>query len=192
MIHLPARAVVAFVLFSTAVTACVAADATATKPVAIGDSAVDFTLPIVSGEGELTLSEEFKKGPVVLVVLRGYPGYQCPLCSRQVGDLVKVAGDLAKLSERVILVYPGEPNELEAHAEEFMGKTTLPEPIVLVRDPGLQMVSSWHLRWDAPNETAYPATFVIDGDGKVVWAKISDSHGGRTSATEVVQKLKSL
>jgi peroxiredoxin len=26
-----------------------------------------------------------KKGPVVLIVLRGYPGYQCPFCTQQVG-----------------------------------------------------------------------------------------------------------
>lgn len=25
-------------------------------------------------------------GPVVLVVLRGYPGYQCPICTKQLAE----------------------------------------------------------------------------------------------------------
>ncbi len=167
-------------------------DANSKKQVASGDMAVDFTLPIVSGTGELTLSEEYLKGPVVLIVLRGYPGYQCPLCSRQVGELVTAADKIGEVAKRVIFVYPGEPDQLEQHAEEFMGKTALPAPLVLVRDPGLQMVTDWRLRWDAPRETAYPATYIIDHDGKVRWSKVSKSHGGRTSAREIIEQLKAL
>ena len=33
----------------------------------IGDSAPDFTLPVLHGEGAVTLSEEFRKRPVVLI-----------------------------------------------------------------------------------------------------------------------------
>ena len=162
----------------------------AAEPVAVGDSAIDFTLPIVSGEGELQLSDEYAQGPVVLVVLRGYPGYQCPLCSEQVGSLVKAAEQLEELAQRVILVYPGEPSLLEQHAEEFMGANVLPAPLVLVRDPGMKMVSDWNLRWTAPRETAYPATFIIDRQGKVRWAKISRSHGDRSTAEEILSELK--
>jgi hypothetical protein len=32
------------------------------------------------------LSTELAHGPVVLVMLRGWPGYQCPFCTRQFGD----------------------------------------------------------------------------------------------------------
>jgi peroxiredoxin len=170
----------------------VATEATAAGPIAVGDQVTDFTLPVVGNEGEVTLSDEYKQGPVVLVMLRGYPGYQCPLCSRQVGILAKAAGELGKVAHRVILVYPGEASMLDKHAEEFMGKSTLPSPLVMVRDPGMKMVTDWNLRWDAPRETAYPSTYVIDREGKVRWSKVSNSHGGRTTAEEILSELKKL
>ena len=52
----------------------------------VGDSAADFTLRALDGT-TVQLSKEVAKGePLVLVVLRGWPGYQCPFCTRQFGD----------------------------------------------------------------------------------------------------------
>lgn len=173
-------------------TGALASAMVAAEPLAVGQPAVDFSLPVVGGEGEIQLSDEYPKGPVVIVVLRGYPGYQCPLCSAQVGSLVKAAEQLDELTQRVILVYPGEPSLLEQHAEEFMGANALPAPLVLVRDPGMKMVSDWNLRWTAPNETAYPATYIVDREGKVRWARISRTHGDRSTAEEILSQLKKL
>lgn len=159
---------------------------------AVGDSAVDFTLPIVGSEADLKLSDEIAKGPVVVVVLRGFPGYQCPLCSRQVGAIASRAKTIATKASRVILVYPGPATSLDKHAEQFIGSRTLPEPIVMVRDPDMKMVDAWGLRWKAPRETAYPATFVIDGDGKIVWEKVSDSHAGRSTAEDMIGALRKI
>lgn len=46
-----------------------------TAPPAVGDKAPEFTLRSVAGT-EVRLSELVAQGPVALVVLRGYPGYQ--------------------------------------------------------------------------------------------------------------------
>ncbi|MFN0086600.1 MAG: hypothetical protein ACKVX9_14520 [Blastocatellia bacterium] len=51
-----------------------AAIAPGTTP-AVGDKAPDFTLTNLQG-ARVRLSEATAKAPVVLVVLRGYPGYQ--------------------------------------------------------------------------------------------------------------------
>ena len=52
----------------------------------VGDKAADFTLLALDGT-TVQLSKEVAKGnPLVLVVLRGWPGYQCPFCTRQFGD----------------------------------------------------------------------------------------------------------
>ena len=172
-----------------------AADSTTdTKRPEVGDKAPDFDLPIVGSQEEdyLQLDEEVDQGAVVVVVLRGYPGYQCPLCSRQVGGLINRAKALAEVSHRVILVYPGEPDLLQRHADEFIGSRAVPEPLVMVRDPGMKMVTQWGLRWDAPRETAYPATYVIKKNGRIAWSKISDSHAGRTTADEIINELRKL
>jgi len=46
------------------------------------------------------------------------------------------------------------------------------------------------LRWDAPRETACPATFVLDEKGVVCFAKISHTHGDRTQASEILAEVK--
>src|SRR5258706_1581962 len=59
-------------------------------PPAVGEKAPDFTLSTLQGK-RVQLSDITAKTPVVLVVLRGYPGYQCPLCNQQVHEFVKNA-----------------------------------------------------------------------------------------------------
>ena len=56
----------------------------------------------------------------------------------------------------------------------------------------MKMVTQWGLRWDAPRETAYPATFVINKSGRVAWSKISKSHAGRSTAEEILKELRKL
>ncbi len=176
---------------------CVAAAATsaaevATKATQVGEKAANFELPTVGGDDYIELKQEYSKGPIAVVVLRGYPGYQCALCNQQVGALINRAKALAKATHRVILIYPGEPTELERHAEQFIGSRAVPEPLVLVRDPAMEMVKEWGLRWAAPRETAYPATFVINKNGRVAWSKISKSHAGRSTADEILKELRKL
>ncbi|TWU56902.1 thiol-disulfide oxidoreductase [Rubripirellula tenax] len=158
----------------------------------VGDVAPDFNLPVVGNDDMMKLSDECKNGPVVVVVLRGFPGYQCPLCSRQVGALANRAKTIGEKASRIILVYPGEASMLDKHAEDFMGPRTLPDPIVMVRDPDMKMVDTWGLRWNAPRETAYPATFVLDENGKVAMKLVSDSHAGRSTADDIIRALKKL
>src|ERR1700753_260320 len=61
---------------------------------AVGAKAPDFTLSTPSGKA-VRMSSEQRGQRLVLVVLRGYPGYQCPYCVRQVHDFVGHASDFA-------------------------------------------------------------------------------------------------
>lgn len=45
----------------------------------VGQRAPDFTLQTPEGAG-VDFNSLLKEGKLVLVVLRGYPGYQCPYC----------------------------------------------------------------------------------------------------------------
>jgi hypothetical protein len=56
-------------------------------------------------------------------------------------------------------------------------------------DPDYKFTNAYRLRWDAPRETAYPSTFVIDRERKVRFAKVSKTHGGRATASEVLKAL---
>ena len=186
-----ARQIVFLITCFVAVAAC-AADGRKSKQLEVGDRIIDFELPVVGSEEYLALSDECKQGAVVVIVLRGYPGYQCPICSRQVASLKNRAKALAKEAHRVILVYPGEGEKLEKNAQRFLGSRGLPEPLVLVQDEDMEMVEEWGLRWNARNETAYPATYVFDRNGRVRWQKVSKSHAGRSSVEEILKALREL
>src|SRR5437868_3589433 len=80
-----------------------------------GDEVKDFELAALGGE-KIKLSKLTESGPVVLVVLRGYPGYQCPLCTKQVGELIGKADELKKAGAQVVFVYPGPADKLKEHA----------------------------------------------------------------------------
>ena len=51
------------------------------------------------------------------------------------------------------------------------------------------MTNSYGLRWDAPHETAYPSTFILDKNQTVLFEKISHSHGDRLSAQDALAFL---
>ena len=133
--------------------------------------APDFTLQTPTGR-PVTLSCELAKGTTVLVLLRGFPGYQCPYCVKQVHDFVEHSAEFAARKINVLLVYPGPPADLDQHAREFLAKQAdLPANIKLVIDPDYSMTNLYELRWDAPHNTADPSTFILDANGSILFEK---------------------
>ena len=160
----------------------------AAEPPQMGAAAPDFTLKTMDRKS-VTLSAETAKLPVVLIMLRGWPGYQCPLCTKQVNEFVQQADAFAGKA-RVIMVYPGPAENLQAHADEFLKDKSWPKDFLFVTDPDYVFTKNYGLRWEAPGETAYPSTFVIDKKGVVQFVKISKSHGGRAATAEVLAVLE--
>ena len=155
----------------------------------VGDVAKDFELLSIDGS-RIKLTSVLEKGPAVLVVLRGFPGYQCPVCSKQVGQLLNEAEKFKSAGATVLLVYPGPSGKLMERAKEFIKDKTIPDHFSLLVDPDYTLTNSYHLRWNNSGETAFPSTFVIQKDGKISFAKISQSHGGRTDPGEILKALE--
>src|SRR5262245_12606054 len=74
----------------------------------------------------VSLKKLIASGPVVLLVLRGWPGYQCPICSRQVGEFLGKADQLKDAGAQVVMVYPGPADLLKEHAAEFQRAREFP------------------------------------------------------------------
>jgi thioredoxin-dependent peroxiredoxin len=172
----------------TAVTSAAVTKADSVQPPKLGDAARDFELLAISGE-KVKLSTVLKSNTVVLVMLRGYPGYQCPICTAQVGQLTLKAKQLADAKAQVLLVYPGPADKLKARADEFVSGKDMPANFHLLLDPDYRFTNLYGLRWDAKGETAYPSTFVIRTDGKVAFAKISRGHGDRAKVEDVLAAI---
>jgi peroxiredoxin Q/BCP len=163
------------------------------EPPKVGDKATDFTLKTLDDQ-TVHLNDLTVKSNVVLVVLRGWPGYQCPICDEQVHNFIASAPDFAAAKAQLIFLYPGPADDLKAHAQEFKswkGKVWPPE-FLYALDPDYTVINAYNLRWDAPRETAYPSTFILDKTGVVRFAKISHTHRDRSTAKEVLDELKKL
>lgn len=154
----------------------------------VGDEAKDFELASLGGE-KVKLSAVAEKGPVVLVVLRGYPGYQCPICSEQFGQFRGKADEFKNRGATVLFVYPGPADKLKEHADDFVKGKDYPDHFRILLDPDYAFTNSYGLRWEAKNETAFPSTFVLGKDRKVTFAKVSTGHGDRAKVADVVTAL---
>lgn len=157
----------------------------------VGDKARDFRLKTLDRK-EVRLSELTQQGPVVLVVLRGWPEYQCAICFGQFVDYLEHGAEFAPRHARVLFVYPGPPDHLQEQAEYFTRDRTFPREFLFAIDPDYQLVNAYGLRWNAHRETAYPATYIVDRDGIVRFSRVSKDHGGRVRAEETLKVLDGL
>jgi peroxiredoxin len=157
----------------------------------LGDKAPAFALSGLDGQ-RVTLSGELAHGPVVLVLLRGWPGYQCPFCTKQFADFLSHASDFDASGARVVWVYPGPADQVRQRAQEFTASRPMPASFRVAPDPDYVFTNAYGLRWDAPGETAYPSTFVVDKTGIVRFAQISPAHDARAKADDVLKALMAL
>ena len=165
-----------------------AGDIKADQAPTVGQKAPDFTLTSLDGV-KVRLSEELKRGPVVVVVLRGFPTYQCPFCTRQFSDYLARGDDFRAAGARVLFIYPGPADGLSDHANALVANRPIPANYSILMDPDYAFTLAYRLRWDAPKETAYPSTFVIDKTGSITFARISRGHGDRVAAADVLKAL---
>lgn len=154
----------------------------------VGNVAPDFALNTLSGH-QVKLSALPTADHTVLVLLRGWPGYQCPFCTTQVYEYMGHAADFLAKNVQVILIYPGPSDALQAHAQEFLQDKPLPDNVMFLLDPNYEFTNRYSLRWAGKDETAYPSTFVLDRNHVVRFAHVSREHGDRISAAAVLRFL---
>ncbi len=154
----------------------------------VGEAAPNFTLNTLEDK-PVELNQLTAKKPVVLVVLRGWPGYQCPICTRQVQDFARNAAVFAAHDAQAVMVYPGPADDLKAHAREFLQNKEWPKDFLFVIDPDYTFTNAYGLRWEATKETAFPSTFIIAKDNKVGFAHVSMKHGDRVDSTAALKAL---
>lgn len=157
-------------------------------PPQVGDRASNFVVHTVDGK-PVELNQIARGRTTVLVVLRGWPGYQCPFCTTQVYEYIEHAPQFDAQNVGVVLVYPGPSEQLAAHAKEFLQDKHWPSSLTFAVDPNYAFTEQYGLRWSAPGETAYPSTFIINGDGTIQFAHVSREHGDRVSAAAVLRFL---
>ena len=158
----------------------------------VGQRAPDFTLSTPNGES-LSLSALTSQGNVVLVVLRGYPGYQCPFSQQQFQSYQQTAAQFAALGAQLLFVYPGtDGKDLASDANQMMAGAALPPNVHVVIDPNYQFTNQYGLRWEAANQTAYPSTLLVSKDRTVIFAHTGHSSSDQTPPVDALAVLASL
>jgi peroxiredoxin Q/BCP len=155
----------------------------------VGSPAPDFETPRLDGS-PLRLSDLTKDGSVALLILRGWIGYQCPVCTRQVGDFLGRAADFQAAGASVVMVYPGDSSYVRERAGEFITGKTLPARYHYVQDPDRKIVNLYGVRWTAPDQHAYPSTFVIDRQGTTRFAYVGRNAGDRPAIDDVLAAVR--
>ena len=109
----------------------------------VGVKAPAFTLSLPEGKS-ISLGGLEAKGKVVLIVLRGYPGYQCPYCQRQAHDFQLNAGQICRQGRAAParLSRCRLPTSASTRKEFLAGAGTLPPNYHLVLDPDYNSPSS--------------------------------------------------
>lgn len=160
-------------------------------PVAVGDVAPDFSLVDQNGK-TVSLADARSQGPVVLVF---YRGYWCPFCGRQLSSLRSLLKKGEKVRLIAISVDPPETSKEFAGKIAADGKGAVVFP--LLSDPGHKTIDAYGLHDPAYDGQQldgipHPAVYVINQQGKVVWAKIETDYRQRPSNQDIRTVLDGL
>ena len=170
----------------------------------IGDKAIDFTLTDSEGT-KVTLSDEYKKQPVILTFYRG--GW-CPYCNLQLRAYQEKLDEFKRAGGKLIAISP----ESKESASETSQKNKTVFPILndnmnkISKKYGLVFKLNDELKeiylsvgldleknqgnnsWELP----IPATYVIDTNGKIVYSFLNVDYVQRAEPADIIETLKKL
>lgn len=171
----------------------------------VGMAAPDFTAPTYEGN-KVTLSDYYKKGPVVLIF---YRGEWCPYCNVHLKSFQDRLADFKKLGATILAV--------SVDKQEFGAVTVQKDALgfEVISDPAAEILQAYNVVYKVPDELAdkylneyhidlkahsgredhviaVPATYVIDKAGTIVFIYANVDYKVRTKPEEALEVLKSL
>jgi peroxiredoxin len=145
------------------------------------------------------LAQLLEAGPVVLVV---YRGAWCPYCNLQLRSFQAALDEIRAAGAQLVAVSPQTPDGSLSLAEQAALEFAVlsDEGNAVAREYGLAYALDDEARdvnasvgidlagsdWELPA----PATFVIDGDGTIVFASVSGDYRWRVGPSEVLAALR--
>jgi len=148
-----------------------------------GDSAPDFTAPLANGDVDsFTLSEHLDEAPIVLAF---FPGAFTSVCSH---EMTAFRDRIEGVSEAGATLY-GISVDSPFALNEFRDKLEL--PFDLISDAEKEIVEAYDLAMDFDDlgvyDVAKRSVFVVNGDGEITYAWVSDDPGVEPDYDEVIE-----
>ncbi|MCU4719323.1 redoxin domain-containing protein [Halapricum hydrolyticum] len=156
--------------------------------VSVGDSAPDFTAPLANGDIEsFTLSEHLEDAPLVLAF---FPGAFTSVCTHEMNHF---QDDLATFEDAGASVY-GISVDSPFALNEFREKLGL--EFGLISDADKELVEAYDIAMDftdlGVHDVAKRSVFVLDDDGVVQYAWVSDDPGVEPDYDEVLEAVEDI
>lgn len=167
----------------------------------VGEKAPDFTLKNAFGE-EISLKDELKKGPVVLVF---YRGAWCPFCNMHLHALQKSLPQFKKYGAQLITITPQTPDK----SAQQIGKDGY--PFQVLSDLDSQVMKDYQLYFELPDDLVavykshdldieafngpgrnvlpVPGSFVIDKNGVVRAMQARTDYTLRMEPATIIEAL---
>ncbi|MBL7737911.1 MAG: AhpC/TSA family protein [Chitinophagaceae bacterium] len=172
------------------------------KGLEVNDKAPVFIAKDQEGKS-VSLSEQLKKGPVVLVF---YRGQWCPYCNRYLKSLEDSLSLVTQKGATLIAVSPEKPESIAQTIE----KTKATYPILF--DEGLQIMKSYDVTFAVDEKTIerykgygidfiktngetngarlpVPAVYVINKEGMIIYRHFDKNYTRRPPVAEILRQL---
>lgn len=171
----------------------------------VGEQAPDFEATTYEGK-PFRFSEVYSQKPTVLIFYRG--GW-CPYCNTHLQEIQSKIGDFNRLGVSVVALSVDKPeNEAATVAEKSLS-------FMIVSNPGAEVLQAYRLVEKVPDEVvamlkneygidleaasgqthhtiAVPAVYILNKNGKVLYAHADRDYKLRKSAEEIVSVLEEL
>lgn len=151
-----------------------------------GDDAPEFTAPLAADQlGEFTLSDRLEEAPLVLAF---FPGAFTEVCSH---EMETFQDRLAEFEDAGASVY-GISVDTPFALTEFRDQLGL--DFGLVSDTNRGIIDAYDLAMDFSHigvrDLAKRSVFVVDGDGTLTYAWVSDDPGREPDYDEVLDAVR--
>jgi len=144
---------------------------------------------IDTGGDPVRLEQYAGQKNVLLVFTRGFSGRLCPFCTTQTSRLIANYDEFARRDTEVLLVYPGQKDQLSEFLAASMEGSDLEKfPFPVLLDEDLAAVNELNIA----AQLAHPSTFIIDKQGSVKLSYVGQSPIDRPSIKALLTQLDRL
>ena len=144
---------------------------------------------IDTGGDPVRLEQYAGQKNILLVFTRGFSGRLCPFCKTQTSRLIANYDEFARRDTEVLLVYPGQKDQLSEFLAASMEGSDLEKfPFPVLLDEDLAAVNELNIA----AQLAHPSTFIIDKQGSVKLSYVGQSPIDRPSIKALLTQLDRL
>ncbi len=151
------------------------------------------SLDIETLNGPWSLAEQAPDNFIMMVF---YRGLHCPICSKYMGELNKLAGEFASIGVS-ILGLSSDSRERASQAQQEWGL----DDLEIGYDLSVELAQDWGLHRSAgrgktsigieePDEFSEPGLFIVSPDFTLYWSQISTMPFARPHFREIIGALK--